>query len=51
VYAFSFDREIGVDLEAVRAVTDRDDIAAPLFFLSRERGLYYSLDCFKLHLR
>jgi len=28
VYAFSFGREIGVDLEAVRAVPDRDECLA-----------------------
>src|SRR5262245_54695939 len=40
--AFSFGREVGVDLEAVRAMPDGDDIAAGFF--CRENETYLALD-------
>jgi len=43
VYAFSPGREIGVDVEAVRAIRDADDIAAR-FFSRRENEAYRALD-------
>ena len=43
VYAFSRGREIGVDVEAVRALRDPDDIAA-CFFSRRENAAYRALD-------
>ncbi len=43
VYAFSRGREIGVDVEAVRAMPDADDIAAR-FFSRREYESYLALD-------
>ncbi len=43
VYAFARGREIGVDVEAVRAMPDGDDIAAR-FFSVRENETYRGLD-------
>ena len=43
VYAFAPGREIGVDVEAVRAIRDADDIAAR-FFSRRENDAYLALD-------
>ena len=43
VYAFSRGREIGVDVEAVRAMPDGDGIAAR-FFSHRENEAYLALD-------
>jgi 4'-phosphopantetheinyl transferase len=42
VYVFSRGREIGIDVEAVRAVPDADDIAAR-FFSRRENEAYHAL--------
>ena len=42
LYAFSCGREIGVDVEAVRAIRDADDIAAR-FFSHRENQAYRAL--------
>lgn len=42
VYAFSRDREIGVDVEAVRDIADADNIAAR-FFSRRENAAYRAL--------
>jgi len=43
VYAFARGREIGIDVEAVRALCDADEIAAR-FFSRRENEAYLSLD-------
>lgn len=43
VYAFSTDGEIGVDVEAVREMSDADDVAAR-FFSRREHAAYRALD-------
>jgi 4'-phosphopantetheinyl transferase len=43
VHALSRSREIGVDIEAVRALRDSDDIAAR-FFSPRENAAYQALD-------
>ena len=43
VYAFSLGREIGIDVEAIRAIPDADDIAAK-FFSRRENEAYLDLD-------
>jgi len=43
LYAFSFGREIGVDVEAVRVIRDADDIAAR-FFSHRENQAYRALE-------
>lgn len=43
VYAFSRGREIGVDVELVRVLSDADDIAAR-FFSRRENEVYAGLD-------
>lgn len=43
VYAFSVGREVGVDVEAVRALNDADAIAAR-FFSHRENTAYLALD-------
>ena len=43
VYAFSFGREIGVDVEAIRQVHDADEIAGR-FFSARENEAYSGLD-------
>ncbi len=43
VYAFSYGREIGVDVEAVRELRDADDVAAR-FFSRRENEAYRALD-------
>jgi len=43
VYAFSYGREIGVDVEAVRELRDADDIAVR-FFSRRENEAYRALD-------
>jgi 4'-phosphopantetheinyl transferase len=43
VYAFSFGREIGIDIEAIREMHDADRIAAR-FFSRRENERYRSLD-------
>ena len=43
VYAFSFGREIGIDIEVVRPIPDADDIAAR-FFSRRESEAYRALD-------
>jgi len=43
VYAFSCGREIGIDVEAVRAIPDADDLAAR-FFSDRENDAYLALD-------
>lgn len=43
VYAFSYEHEVGVDVEAVRALPDADDIAAR-FFSQREKEAYRALD-------
>ena len=42
VYAFSPGREIGIDIESVRAIHDADDIAAH-FFSHREYEVYVAL--------
>jgi 4'-phosphopantetheinyl transferase len=42
VYAFSHGREVGIDLEAIRAIPDADDIAAH-FFSRREKAAYFAL--------
>ncbi|HYN13257.1 MAG TPA: 4'-phosphopantetheinyl transferase superfamily protein [Burkholderiales bacterium] len=42
VYAFSRGREIGIDVEAIRAVREADDIAAR-FFSRRENEAYLAL--------
>lgn len=42
VYAFSTGREIGIDVEAIRAVREADDIAAR-FFSRRENEAYLAL--------
>lgn len=42
-YAFSTRREIGIDIEAVRAIREADDIAAR-FFSHRENEAYLALD-------
>jgi 4'-phosphopantetheinyl transferase len=43
VYAFSWGREIGIDVEAVRVIRDADDIAAR-FFSRDENEAYRALD-------
>jgi 4'-phosphopantetheinyl transferase len=43
VYAFSSGREIGIDVEAVRAIPDADEIAKR-FFSRRENEAYLALD-------
>lgn len=43
VYAFARGREIGVDVEALRALPDADDVAAR-FFSPREYDAYRSLE-------
>lgn len=43
VYAFSIGREIGIDVEPVRAMECADEITAT-FFSKREREMYFSLD-------
>ncbi len=43
VYAFSYGREVGVDVEAVRLLEDADDMAAR-FFSAREKTAYLALD-------
>ena len=43
VYAFSPGREVGIDVEAVRAIRDADDIAARVFSC-RENDAYLALD-------
>jgi 4'-phosphopantetheinyl transferase len=43
LYAFSFGREIGIDIEVVRPIPDADDIAAR-FFSRRENEAYRALD-------
>jgi 4'-phosphopantetheinyl transferase len=43
VYALSYGREIGVDVEAVRAIPDAEEIAAR-FFSHRENDEYRALD-------
>ena len=43
VYAFSFGREIGIDIEVVRSIPDADDIAAR-YFSRRENEAYLALD-------
>jgi 4'-phosphopantetheinyl transferase len=43
VYAFARGREIGIDVEAVRAIEDADAIAAR-FFSARENSAYRALD-------
>ena len=43
VYAFASGREVGIDVEAVRAIRDADDIAAR-FFSHRENEAYLALD-------
>lgn len=43
VYAFSRDREVGIDVESVRVIHDADDIAAR-FFSRRENEVYRALD-------
>ena len=43
VYAFAFDREVGIDVEAVRPLADADEIAAR-FFSRRENEAYCALD-------
>ncbi len=42
VYGFSFEREIGIDLETIRPIPDADDIATRLFS-RRENTAYRSL--------
>jgi len=42
-YAFSLGREIGIDVEAVRAIPDADDIATRMFS-RRESAAYRALD-------
>ena len=43
VYALSFDREVGIDLEAVRVIRDADSIAAR-WFSQGENDAYRALD-------
>ncbi len=43
VYAFTYGREIGVDVEAIRPLTDADDIASR-FFSRYEYEIYLALD-------
>jgi 4'-phosphopantetheinyl transferase len=43
VYAFSFGREIGIDIEVVRSIPDADEIAAQCFS-RRENEAYHALD-------
>jgi len=43
VYAFSHGREIGIDVEAVRLLSDFDDVAAHCFS-SSENAAYHDLD-------
>ena len=43
VYAFAFEREIGIDVEAIRLIRDADDVAAR-FFSRRENETYFALD-------
>jgi 4'-phosphopantetheinyl transferase len=43
VYAFSFGREVGIDVEAVRPIANADDIALR-FFSPRETKAYLGLD-------
>jgi 4'-phosphopantetheinyl transferase len=43
VYAFAFGREVGIDVEAVRAINDTDSIAARLFS-QFEIKAYFALD-------
>ena len=43
VCAFSFGREIGIDIEVVRSIPDADDIASR-FFSRRENEAYRALD-------
>lgn len=43
VYAFTYGREIGVDVEAIRPLTDADDIASR-FFSRCEYEIYLALD-------
>lgn len=43
VYAFSYEHEVGVDVEAVRTFPDADDIAAR-FFSQREQEAYRALE-------
>ena len=43
VVAFAFDREVGIDVEAVRQLADADEIAAR-FFSRRENEAYCALD-------
>lgn len=45
IFAFSWAREVGVDLEAIRVLEESDDIAAQLFSL-RECAAYKELDPF-----
>ena len=42
VYAFAYDREIGVDVEEVRVMPDADDIVAQMFS-PRESAAYFAL--------
>lgn len=42
-FAFAWGREIGIDIESVRPIPDRDDIAAR-FFSRRENEAYLDLD-------
>lgn len=42
-YAFSSGREVGIDVEAIRALPDADDIAAR-FFSRRENAAYQALE-------
>ncbi len=42
-YAFAYGHAIGIDLEAVRVITDADDIAAR-YFSPRENATYRTLD-------
>lgn len=42
VYAFSWERDVGIDIEAIRAVPEADAIAAQ-FFSHRERAAYLAL--------
>ena len=43
IYAFSHGREIGVDIEMIRPITDADNIAAQ-FFSRRENEAYLALE-------
>jgi 4'-phosphopantetheinyl transferase len=43
VFAFSFGREVGIDIEALRELPDADDLAAR-FFSPREHEAYQALD-------